>query len=84
MKDYKVEIVNIHIENPYIKVYLNISDDMEQVRIHLEMLPLVNHCNITDNQAETRKSLVVYPMKTYSIEDVKTEVEWALARYFEK
>ena len=75
MEKYKTEIVKIHRENPYLKVYVNISEDMNKLK---------DFANKTMNMAGTRESLTVYPMKTYLIEDVQNDVEKNLNNYFSR
>ncbi len=82
MEKYKVEAVKIHPENPHLKVYVNVSEDMDKLKTFVDSLPSVTHCNKTLNQAGTRESLTVYPMKTYSIEEVQIDVEKNLSNYF--
>ena len=84
MEKYKTEIVKIHRENPYLKVYVNISEDMNKLKDFEESLPSVDHANKTMNMAGTRESLTVYPMKTYLIEDVQNDVEKNLNNYFSR
>lgn len=74
MEKFKVETISIHPERPYLKVYLNVDTDFEMVASSLEKLRSVNHANVTYNQARTRKSIVVYPMETYRIDEVDSEV----------
>lgn len=45
MEKYKTEIVKIHRENPYLKVYVNISEDMNKLKDFVESLPSVDHAN---------------------------------------
>lgn len=84
MEDYKVEIVKIHPENPYVKVHLNVNADMKELSLLLCTLAGVHHVNITSSSVCMRESLIVYPMKTFSIEEVQTEVEGKLVSYFGK
>lgn len=83
MKQFETEMVKIHPENPYLKVHVNVPEDMKKLRDFTESLSSVNHTNITENRAGTRKSLTVYPMKTYSIEEAKHDVDINLSNYFQ-
>ena len=38
MDRFKVELVSIHKENPYVKVYVNKEDNIEYIRSFLENL----------------------------------------------
>ncbi len=82
MENYKTEIVKIHPENSYLKIYVNLGENMDILRDFIESLSSVNHANITKNMAGTRESLTVYPMKTYSIEEVQLDVDKNLFNYF--
>lgn len=84
MEKFKTEMVKIHPENPHLKVYVNISEDMNKLKAFVDSLSSVNHCNITMNQAGTRESLTVYPMQTFSIEEVKIDVDNNLLDYFQR
>ena len=84
MEKFKTEMVKIHPENPHLKVYVNISEDMNKLKAFVDSLYSVNHCNITMNQAGTRESLTVYPMQTFSIEEVKIDVDNNLLDYFQR
>lgn len=81
MKDFEVKIVKIHPENPYVKVYAGVNKDMVALSSFLNQLQTVDHTNITSNQANTRESLVVYPMKTCSIEEVECDIKSHLLNY---
>ncbi|WP_289007427.1 hypothetical protein [uncultured Parabacteroides sp.] len=83
MKQFETEKIKIHPENPYLKVHVNIPEDMNRLRDFTESLTSVNHTNITENRAGTRDSLTVYPMKTFSIEEVKRDIDMNLSNYFQ-
>ncbi|WP_293671180.1 hypothetical protein [uncultured Parabacteroides sp.] len=83
MKQFKTETVKTHIENPYLRVYVNTSEDMNRLKTFMETLSSVDHVNITENRAGTREHLIIYPMKTYFIEEVKQDVETNLSTYFQ-
>ena len=82
MDRFKVELVSIHKENPYVKVYVNKEDNIEYIRSFLENLLSVVHAYRTLNRACTVESIVVYPMKTYPINEVIKDVEDNLLRYY--
>lgn len=84
MEDFRTEIVRIHPENPYIKVYVSVIANMTTLQAFVNSLSVVNHANITLNQAGTRESLTVYPMKTCSVEEAEQEINRALSNYFRK
>lgn len=83
MENFKTEIVKIHPENPYLKVHVNVTENISELKDFTESLPSVNHVNPTINRAGTRKSLIIYPMKTYSIEEVKKDIDKNLSNYFQ-
>lgn len=79
MENFKVEIVSIHPEHPYLKVYLNVDANFERTISSLEKIDSVDHANVAYNQAQTRKSIVVYPMKTFRIDEVENDVKKRLS-----
>lgn len=84
MEKFKVETINIHPERPYLKVHLNVDEDFEMIASSIEKLLSINQANVTYNQANTRKSIVVYPMKTYHIDEAYNEVRRYLSEILGK
>lgn len=83
MKQFETEMVKIHPENPYLKVHVNVQTNINELRDFTESLSSVDHANPATNRAGTRESLIVYPMRTYTIEEVKEDVDKNLSNYFQ-
>jgi len=78
MPDFQIEKRKA-FNTEYLKVFLKDKSRMEEIRLLLNDLPSVKTANITDNK-ET--DLTVYPSKTSSVDEMKTEVIEALSVIF--
>ncbi|WP_417599847.1 hypothetical protein [Owenweeksia hongkongensis] len=65
----------------YLKVYLRDKSRIEEVAGFITSLQSVRTCNVTENK---EIDLTVYPAKTYSADEMNSEIEVALNSYFNK
>lgn len=67
--------------NPYLKVYLRDRSKNEEIANFINNLQSVKKANVTENK---EKDITVYPAKTFSIEEMKSEIDIALDSYLSK
>jgi hypothetical protein len=79
-KKYVTEVKEI-FGKPYLKVYLRDKSKNEEIARFIELLQSVKNANVTDNK---EKDITVYPAKTFSIEEMKSELDIALDSFFSK
>lgn len=72
---YKTKIDESH-GKPYLKVFVENDDMIEDTAELLNNLPNVRTANISD---KLERDITVYPRETHSIEELQEEVEKALA-----
>ncbi len=82
-KNYETEIREV-FEKKYLKVFLKSSDSMSNVQSALRQLPSVAKVNITHSESmySPPENLTIYPKVVFSIEEMKSEVEAELERFF--
>lgn len=65
-------------DNPYLKVFLRDKSKIDQVADLLSNLQSVKKANVTDNK---EKDITVYPAKTYTVEEMTSEIDIALESF---
>lgn len=65
-------------DNPYLKVFLRDKSKINDVASLISSLQSVRKANVTDN---AEKDITVYPAKTYSVDEMITEIDIALDSY---
>lgn len=65
-------------DNPYLKVFLRDKSKISDVASLISSLQSVRKANVTDN---VEKDITVYPAKTYSVDEMITEIDIALDSY---
>lgn len=65
----------------YLKVYLRDKSKIEEVAVFITSLQSVRTCNVTENK---EIDLTVYPAKTYSADEMNSEIEVALNSFLNK
>jgi len=67
-------------ETEYLKVFIRDKDQLKAISELITSLQSVRKANVSDNK---EPDLTVYPSRTYSIEEMESEIEVALDSYFE-
>ena len=82
-KNYETEIRELY-DKKYLKIFLKDLERISDIRSMLSQLPSVAKVNITESTSmySLPKNLTVYPKVVFSIEEMKSEVESELERYF--
>lgn len=82
-KNYETEIREVGGKK-YLKVFLKREDEVSYVQFVISQLPSVAKANITISASaySPGKNLTVYHKLVFSIEEMKSEVEAELERYF--
>ncbi len=62
-------------ENPYLKVFLRDKSKIEETASLISSLQSVTKANVTEN---SEKDITVYPAKTYTVDEMITEIEIAV------
>ena len=82
-KNYEIEIREVY-EKKYLKVFLKSSDRMSDAQAALSQLSSVAKVNITSSKSmySPPENLTIYPKNVFSVEEMKSEVEAELERFF--
>jgi hypothetical protein len=83
VKNYETEVRELY-DKQYLKIFLKRLEQISDVQSILSQLPSVAKVNITDSTSmySPSKNLTVYPKVVFSIEEMRTDVEAELKRYF--
>jgi hypothetical protein len=83
IKNYETETREVY-DKKYLKVFLKDSEFMPKVQSALRQLRSVAKVNITHSQSmySPPENLTIYPKVVFSIEEMKSEVEAELERFF--